>query len=387
MNSTLEVQKKTIANVKFELVEILDTKQENMQRQFDLELSRVKHKYEDAIVKVDDASSTLQTLFKRKVKGIKEKSALFFAKMEMKMKQCNDEVLKISGIFRTWQETLQGPQQKFDAQIFTLKNVVKESEKERESEFALLQDTVKKLVHALEDKVTTEMYADQAANELDTNYLLSPPDKGNSLTQRKGSQPPPITYKMNETGVSKAAISKLPAILPQLTPNGDRIIQFEIPGKIKNVNEVQGGQAQAKLFLNRLRGIKERMEDGLQPLGNSREEDRNLAPKGGKQLLKEQRKRSMDISANSTFDPSQAYLNQMHSKSSISNALTAYPFELPQTQQQSNASIVNPKTVREWAMKQDLTRTLTDGHLTSSLMKKAQENVSNQQISPIITNL
>ena len=32
MNSTLEVQKKTIANVKFELVEILDTKQENMQR-------------------------------------------------------------------------------------------------------------------------------------------------------------------------------------------------------------------------------------------------------------------------------------------------------------------------------------------------------------------
>ena len=62
----------------------------------------MKHKYEDAIIKVDDASSTLQTLFKRKVKGIKEKSALFFAKMEMKMKQCNDEVLKISGIFRTW---------------------------------------------------------------------------------------------------------------------------------------------------------------------------------------------------------------------------------------------------------------------------------------------
>ena len=73
-----------------------------MQRQFDLELSRVKHKYEDAIVKVDDASSMLSSLFKRKVKGIKEKSALFFAKMEMKMKQSNDEVLKISGIFRTW---------------------------------------------------------------------------------------------------------------------------------------------------------------------------------------------------------------------------------------------------------------------------------------------
>ena len=93
---------------------------------------------------------------------------------------------------------------------------------------------------------------------------------------------------MNDTGLSKPAIGKLPAILPQLTsPNGDRIIQFEIPGKIKNVNEVQGGQAQAKLFLKRLRGIQEKMDADLQVIGNSREEDRNLAPKGGKQLLKE----------------------------------------------------------------------------------------------------
>ena len=35
-----------------------------------------------------------------------------------------------------------------------------------------MQDTVKKLVHALEDKVTTEMYAEQAASELDTNYII-----------------------------------------------------------------------------------------------------------------------------------------------------------------------------------------------------------------------
>ena len=72
--------------MKFELVEILDTKQENMQRQFDIELARVKTKYEDAITKVDSASSNLQSLFKTKVRNIKEKSALFFAKVEMKMK-------------------------------------------------------------------------------------------------------------------------------------------------------------------------------------------------------------------------------------------------------------------------------------------------------------
>ena len=123
-------------------------------------------------------------------------------------------MLKISGMFRNWQETLQGPQQKFDAQIFTLKSVVNEAEKERESEFSLLHDTMKKLVHALEDKVTTEMYAKQAESELDTNYLIPPETKQGSLTQRKGSQPPPITYKMGESGGIKNAISKLPAILP-----------------------------------------------------------------------------------------------------------------------------------------------------------------------------
>lgn len=101
--------------MKYELVEILDTKQENMQRQFDLELARVKSKYEDAIVKVDEASESLQELFKEKVRNIKEKSALFFAKVEMKLKETNDEVLQVSTIFRQWQETLQGPTKKYES--------------------------------------------------------------------------------------------------------------------------------------------------------------------------------------------------------------------------------------------------------------------------------
>ena len=47
---------KNLDNLKFELVEVLDSKQENMQRQFDNELNRVKQKYEDAIKRVGEAS-------------------------------------------------------------------------------------------------------------------------------------------------------------------------------------------------------------------------------------------------------------------------------------------------------------------------------------------
>lgn len=111
--------------MKFELVEILDTKQENMQRQFDIELARVKTKYEDAITKVDQASSNLQNLFKTKVRNIKEKSALFFAKVEMKMKENNDDTLEISRMFKKFQQTVVGPSMSVEAQLFGMKSQMK----------------------------------------------------------------------------------------------------------------------------------------------------------------------------------------------------------------------------------------------------------------------
>ena len=86
-NDVLDKQKKIINNMKFELVEILDTKQENMQRTFDIELSRVKTAYDEAVRKVDYQSKTLESEFRKKVRLIKEKSALFFAKVELKLRE------------------------------------------------------------------------------------------------------------------------------------------------------------------------------------------------------------------------------------------------------------------------------------------------------------
>ena len=77
-----------------------------MQRQFELELAKVKQRYEHAIQAVDEAGATIENLFKKKVRAIKEKSALFFAKLEMKLKENNQEVVAISSMFREWQETI-----------------------------------------------------------------------------------------------------------------------------------------------------------------------------------------------------------------------------------------------------------------------------------------
>ena len=67
----------------------------------------------------------------------------------------------------------------------------------------------------------------------------------------------------------------------------------------------------------------------------------------------------------------------MNSKSNISNQLSSYPFD-PMTNQQSNATLIQPKSVKDWVLKNDLNKTLTEGNLTSSLMKKANEqNLAN----------
>ena len=65
-------------------------------------------------------SKTLSVSFREKVKTIKEKAALFFAKTELKLKENNDEVLKVSQMFRQWEENVQNPQQKYEAQMFSV---------------------------------------------------------------------------------------------------------------------------------------------------------------------------------------------------------------------------------------------------------------------------
>ena len=88
-----------------------------------MELQKVKQRYEEAIKSVDDASQSLENLYRQKVRAIKEKSAKFFAKMEMKLHDNNKEVVAISNMFKEWQETFQGPTQKYDAKIFTIQSL------------------------------------------------------------------------------------------------------------------------------------------------------------------------------------------------------------------------------------------------------------------------
>jgi|FLMP01.1.fsa_nt_emb hypothetical protein len=60
-------------------------------------------------------------------------------------------------MFRSWQETTEGPAQKFDALIFALKTQFEQSELEREGQFTFTRDVLRKLTYALECKIESDL--------------------------------------------------------------------------------------------------------------------------------------------------------------------------------------------------------------------------------------
>jgi len=116
-NITMQVDKanRSVDQLKLDLFEALEAKYEVINQMFENELTKVRDKYEDIIRRVKEAGVSLNENFKKKVTKIKEKTAVFFAKIEFKLNDNNKEVVAISNMFRAWQETIQGPTQKFDA--------------------------------------------------------------------------------------------------------------------------------------------------------------------------------------------------------------------------------------------------------------------------------
>jgi len=90
-----------------------------------------------------EARGHLDKLFKEKVVIIKEKCAEFFCKTELRVDDLYKSITDISAMFKSWQDYQQGPTQKYDAQIYTLRNLVSCADRERETEFALLKMAVK----------------------------------------------------------------------------------------------------------------------------------------------------------------------------------------------------------------------------------------------------
>lgn len=66
----------------------------------------MRKRYEEACQGVQDAKESINGAFRNRVQSIKEKSAVFFAKLDMKLDDNNKEVIAISKMFREWQETI-----------------------------------------------------------------------------------------------------------------------------------------------------------------------------------------------------------------------------------------------------------------------------------------
>lgn len=122
-----------------------------MQRTFQHELSNIKTKYEDAVKLVTEASENLGTLFKNKMIRMKGKLVKFFADIDIRMQQNNNDVVGVSKMMTEWQAQTTGPAQKVEAQIFTIQQLLVQSERDRETQYHHLKENLKHLVAALND--------------------------------------------------------------------------------------------------------------------------------------------------------------------------------------------------------------------------------------------
>ena len=133
---------RTLSETSRQLNETLKDKQDHMRHTFDTEMVEIKTRYTTAVEKVDEQSKNLGKLFKIQVKTIKETSVLFFAKVEMKLKEQNDQVLQVTEMFRHMEITIQDPNKKFDAHIHTLKTAANVFEQDHQAELKMLRDAV-----------------------------------------------------------------------------------------------------------------------------------------------------------------------------------------------------------------------------------------------------
>ena len=70
-------------------------------------------------------------------------------------------------MYRFYQETIQGPTQKFDAQIHTLKTAVNVTDQDRMIEFSMLKDAIDNIIRALTDKTRTDLLAGASTNDFE----------------------------------------------------------------------------------------------------------------------------------------------------------------------------------------------------------------------------
>lgn len=103
-NLTAQVEKgsKDLERLKYDLHELVEQKTDAMHRMFETELMGVRKRYQEACQGVLDAKDSINAAFRKKVRTIKEKSAIFFAKLEMKLEENNKETVAVSKMFREW---------------------------------------------------------------------------------------------------------------------------------------------------------------------------------------------------------------------------------------------------------------------------------------------
>lgn len=118
-----------------------------MARNFQAELSEIKTRYEESILLVSQASSSLGDLFSRKMVKMKSKISRFLAQAEIRISQTNKEMRELAQVVNS---LLSNTGNNNQAQMFAFKELLQQLERDQESQTAKQTSALKHLVTILQ---------------------------------------------------------------------------------------------------------------------------------------------------------------------------------------------------------------------------------------------
>ena len=149
-NQSLSLLSKEIEKLKYELSDIIDQKFEHINRNLDRETKNLRTSYDELTGSLTNTSRDIMDNYKKKMHELKTMIATFFAKTDKIISDNTKKTKEIETAFDLFQANFVNPAKEIDGKIFSINSKVDSSEQIRESQFAVLKDTVKKLIMALE---------------------------------------------------------------------------------------------------------------------------------------------------------------------------------------------------------------------------------------------
>ena len=147
----------TIDSVRNLARDTVTTKEKELTDMVHDQIKNMKSMIHDSLLEMLEERKASTQKYKKMFNDIKVVCSRFFEEYDSKLKEVNDKMVDMGLKYKSWSKVLIEPSSLNDARLFSLETRMQKEEDMRINEFMIMQDWVKKLLYALEQKSISEV--------------------------------------------------------------------------------------------------------------------------------------------------------------------------------------------------------------------------------------